>query len=278
MPAPIEFKDLLRAKLPFRATLKRAYLLTFSNLGQLVTLSWKWLVLLLPFQLLFYWHAMPALSGLYAQIGQPVVTPLPLWISFGMIVLGLVSYVVFSAPAVGWHRLILQQIQPSGVMEVDQPTWRYAGYILLLYGLFNLPVLAQQGLAPAQGMPNGLQMLGFALSTVAMWAAIIVLFRLLVFLPGVAIDDPRASLNNVWQATRGHTLRLLFGNILAAAPFTLLGGLATYFIITKTSALTATLLMPLTTWLMYLGVAVGLTFTSLAYRFFYLDDRGATAV
>ncbi len=248
MPAPIQFKDLLRAKLPFWQTLQRAYALTFAHLGGLLTLSWKWMLMLLPFQLLYYWHAVPHLTAFYQQVGQPVITPMPLWVTIGAIVLGVLGYVMFSAPAVGWHRLILRNVRPSGVMEVDQPTLRYAGYVLLLYGLYNVPVLAMQVLTPEPGgVPSGGQLIGTIVSMIVMYVAIALFFRLVVFLPGVALDDGRASPANAWHATRGHTFRLLFGNLLAGLPFALVCMVATYFIITRADELTGTLLLPVAT-------------------------------
>lgn len=276
MPAPIEFKDLLRAKLPFWPTLNRAYALTFANFSSLIKLSWKWLLLLVPFQLLFFWHATPYFSTLYNQMGTPEVSPLPPWIALGSVVLGVITYVVYSAPAVGWHRLILRNVAPSGVMEVDGATSRYAGYVLLLYGLFNIPVLAMHLATPQPGVtPGAFQLIVIIVSTVLMYVAIALLFRLMVFLPGVAVYDPEASLNTVWEKSRGHTFRLLFGNILAALPFTLLAGGLSYLLMSRFDALTATLLHPLTTFLGFIGVAIGLAFTSLAYRFLYLEDHGA---
>jgi hypothetical protein len=276
MPTPISFDELVRRKLPFWQTLRHAYVLTLGNLGGLVRLSWKWMLLLLPFQVLFYWHALPHLSEVYAKLGSPDLQPMPFWVTAGAMLLGLVSYVIFSAPAVGWHRLILRQITPSGIMEVDRPTLRYAGYVLLLYGLYNLPGLLQQALLPAPGeIPSGAQLLAMITISLITVVGLVIFFRFTVFLPGVAIDDPRATLNDVWRTTRGHTFRLLFGNLLAALPFALVSMAATYYLVMYASHLTATLLVPVATWLVYIGIAVGLTFTSLAYRFFYLEEGGA---
>lgn len=273
MPAPIELNDLLRAKLPFWPTLKRAYALTFANFGALIRISWKWLLLVLPFQLLFFWHAFPHMAALYQQIGQPVITPMPTWFVYGSILIGILAYVAFSAPAVAWHRLILRNIEPTGVMEVDQPTLRYAGYVLLLYGLYNLPVLATQLFTPANGgPPNSVQLIGLFVSGIALYVFIALLFRLCAFLPGVALADPRASLATVWHRTRGHTFRLLFGNLLAALPFALVTMLTTYLAAIHLDPLIGTFVLPVASWFAYIGVAVGLAFTSLAYRFLYLDE------
>jgi len=272
MPAPIEFNDLLRAKLAFWPTLKRAYALTFANFGSLIKLSWKWLLLLLPFQLLFFWHAFADLSALYGHIGQSDVTPLPAWVSFGAIIMGILAYVVFSAPAVGWHRLILRNEPVPNEMHVDAPMLRYAGYVLLLYGIYNVPVLVMQVFTPEAGhQPSGLQLLGIVASTAVLYVFIALLFRLCAFLPGVALDNPQANLATVWHKTRGHTFRLLFGNLLAALPFALFTMGTTYYAVTRLDPISGTIAIPVLSWVAYIGVAVGLTFTSLAYRFFYLD-------
>lgn len=276
MPAPISFDDLVRRKLPFWQTLKRAYVLTLGNLGALIRASWKWMLLLLPFQLLFYWHAMPHMSALYEKLGQPDMQPLPFWVMAGAVLIGLLSYVIFSAPAVAWHRLILRDIQPTGEMEVDRPTLRYAGYVLLLYGLFNAPGLVQQALIPAAGTtPSAPLAIAFIAMSVIGLVLIVLFFRVTVFLPGVAVDDPRATLKDVWHTTRGHTFRLLFGNLLAMMPFAVVVSVANYLLFTNASHLLATVLLPVATWFAYIGVAVGLAFTSLAYRFFYLEGSAA---
>ncbi len=270
MPTTFDLNDLVRAKLPFWATVKRAYGLTFENFGALVTLSWKWFLLVLPFQLLFFWNAFPAISATYAQLGKPEMQPLPFWVLAGMLVVGLLVYVVFSAPAVGWHRLILRGERPSGVMQVDNAMLHYAGIVLVLYGLTNLVSLMQAAFTPAPNTaPELWQILGLMASMVAMYAGLILLFRFLVFLPGVAVGNPNASLSTVWRATRGHTFRLLFGNLLAALPFTLVTIAATYGLFAYADRLTAMLLLPLSTAIGYVGVAASLAFTSLAYRFLY---------
>lgn len=277
MPPTFDVNDLIRAKLPFWATVKRAYALTFENFGALVTLSWKWFLLVLPFQLLLFWNAYPAIRETYSKLGQSTMEPLPFWVQAAMMVLGVMIYVVFSAPAVGWHRLILRNEPPSGIMQVDNAMLRYAGFVLLLYGLTNLLPLIQIAFTPApKTAPEPWQVLGLMVCLAAMYVGLVVLFRFLAFLPGVAVNNPDASLSNVWRATRGHTFRLLFGNLLSALPFTLVPLVTFYFLFVHADRLTATLLLPVVTLIGYVGVATSLAFTSLAYRFFYEQPGGAS--
>lgn len=268
MPGPLAADDLIRAKLPLWQTVKQAYALTLGNLPTIFVLSWKWALLILPFLALYYYHAYPALEATYSTLGTPSPVQMPFLVFLVAIVLGMCAYLLFSKPAVGWHRFILRQEGADSDMHFDDATWRYAGFILLIYGLLNIPGLIQQLLLPAGGeLPSTGQVLGSMAAGLCSVLGLLLLFRFTIILPATAVGDTEVSLRTVMRLTRGQTFRLLFGNLLTAAPFSLIMMAGMYLSLTRSNQLTSALLIPVLTFVGYLGVSASLAFTSLAYRF-----------
>ena len=99
-------------------------------------------------------------------------------------------------------------------------------------------------------------------------AALLVFYRLSVIFPAIAVDNPDTTFAGAFHASRGHTWRLLLGNLLSGLVFAL-PALAFYFLAKHFDRVTGTIAITVTGLIAYVGLAIVLAFTSLAYRHFY---------
>jgi hypothetical protein len=129
-------------------------------------------------------------------------------VAFGIAVTGFI---------VGTHRMVLKSEDRVGLgyFRFDGATWKYFGYSVL-FGIAVMIAFAIVGpTAAAIGVPTNL----FApILAIAFIATIVIVLRLWIFLPAVAIADWGMSLADAWTATRGNTLRLFAGVLLVGLP------------------------------------------------------------
>lgn len=279
-PAPISVGDLLRSALPVWPSVKEAYRFTFANLGSLFAISWKWLVLvLLPAMVLYLWYSYPAIEATYRGLATGKPEPLPPELHFKMMFAGLLytlaQIVPMASIAVNWHRFILRNEPATSAngLRLDAPVMRYLGIAAGFTAIMVLPSIIQMFFI---GNPSGLAIAVVIISGLAVIGVAILLLRLSMMLPGVAVENPNAQLSNVMAATRGHTLRLLGGYLLIVLPAILLSILT--LIAAMVFGTNGAVAMQGVSVLVYLVLtAVVLTFMSIAYRFFYENKAGAVA-
>ncbi len=270
-------------KLPVFATVGEAVEFTFSNLGTLIAISWKWLLLvLIPATLIPGWIMISSLEAL-AQAPAPGTPQPPIpdetmrSLAAVSVIASLATIPALASIAVNWHRFVLRRERATGLsgLRLDAPVWRYIGVGLLLMLLTMMPFLV---LAPDQLQPGatrirpeviiGLLVVSLVLSVVAL--------RLSMVLPGVAVQNPNARLANVWRATRGHTWRLLaIVLVIAVAAYLalLVVGLIVLGVLesgTKEPPIAAMSTMMLVSFVLnHLFGVVVLSFMSIGYRHFY---------
>ncbi|MCJ8324379.1 MAG: hypothetical protein HRU29_07055 [Rhizobiales bacterium] len=174
-----------------------------------------------------------------------------------------VTLLAYYSIAISWHRAcLLDEIPPLarfGLLEL-----KYIGYtvllVLLILIFIGLPYIvlaaiainSEIGILPV-AMPIGLFIFSFLL-----------LGRLSLVFPGIAVRDRRMSFRTSWQATKGNSWRILGGTMLCIMPAlvisiveTLLGSLSLPLVI----------LMPVQMILQLLSGAFLLSFMSICYQF-----------
>lgn len=196
-----------------------------------------------------------------------------------LIVVGLLA---FSSTAVAWHRLLLLGEHPPAIyVGIDEPVRRYLGRCLLIF-LIVLPIMMlcallvttplMMTLAPPHTPPSlGVVIALSVVGLVAGFPALVIMARLFVALPAIAIGRPM-TLSESWQLTAGNTGQLFGGFLLVYAPSYAIGLAIQLTAEAPLGGLPALLLLFLVNLLV--GVAA-ISFLSLSYRF--LAGTGASS-
>jgi len=136
----------------------------------------------------------------------------------------LVTFVAYSAIAVTWHRFVLLEERPRGLVPLSAwRTARYVGRVLLLAGvvgvilLLTAVVLAIVGSRVLGG--SGFGIVIYFLPLVVWLLMMFLLLRTGLAFPATAIDDQTWTLERSWHRTEGNSLRLFGGLLLVALPF-----------------------------------------------------------
>ena len=126
--------------LPFWRIVGEVYRVTATNAGQLVLISWFWLVLTVPVLALINWSQAPDFmaamdelkAGLKPRFGATLIN--------GLVVQAAILPMLISI-AVAWHRLLLRNEQAgSGLyFRLDRTVLSYAAWLILIGLLPALP-------------------------------------------------------------------------------------------------------------------------------------------
>jgi hypothetical protein len=194
--------------LPIQGVLVHALKSTRNNLSFAWHVSWPWLALIVPLNMLFE----PMLPKIVPDATDPATMASNAQAVIGLFALGVISILVFSSIAVSWHRYILNDEVPQGLarLRLDSVVLRYFGntfLIGLLVVLTLLPVvLILSLLVAALGLsPNTASIL------IAVLAGLIGLplgYRLMLKLPAIAVGNPDINLKTAMQKTTGNSLQL----------------------------------------------------------------------
>jgi hypothetical protein len=189
------------AKLPMTRTVARAYSSLFDNPGQFARAGWVWMAVAYAAQLA---------SGLFA-------------VRFAGTIVHFLSLTAF---AVVWHRGILLGEHPRGLvyLRFGREELRYFLLGLLLTAAILAPVIVVQQWAVAT-VPHarGLSALLIMASLLVVVAAtLIAVTRLTLIYPATAIGAFALGFRRSWRLTRGSTLRILGGAVLATLPWTII--------------------------------------------------------
>lgn len=217
-PVPVE----IAAPLPVFATVGRAYGAALDNAASLVRVAWFWCLALL---------AVHALSALYlptwmtnpAEIMRLDSRSL-LLVSAAGLVNGLVILPILASIAVNWHRLLLlgEKPGPGAFLRLDRLVWSYVWLAAMLVALRYVMSLPQVMISLQHG-PSGAHFgPEHAVALLLSLGALVLLPRLSLALPGIAIGDERVGLARGIEASRGNTWRLFFGAVLCFVPAGLL--------------------------------------------------------
>ncbi|WP_146256122.1 hypothetical protein [Aestuariivirga litoralis] len=212
----------------------------YRNFGAALRMSWPWMLVYAGVQtlaLLFQPDVLVVLSG-----DGPAALRMTSSGWWTVALLMGISMLAFSSLAVNWHRLLLLDEEAEGVerLRLDGLLWRYLGNTaLLILTLVPVAVIAMiAGLSisfsvfgSGNGMGSFLLAFGIALLPVAV--VLVVLERLMIKLPAIAIGRSDYGFGAAWDDSRGEFLSLAgfvlmvlgttYGlGLLASVPFTLL--------------------------------------------------------
>jgi hypothetical protein len=269
------------AKLPVWRTTRECYRLVYTNIGPLIQISWRWLLVMIPVYAVAHaavWYftfakGAPILGG----PASGLISNLPNILELGFL----------ASVAVGWHQLILRSKSVSTPkLYLDQTGVAYACWVFMQ---FLAPTIILMVILPGwptdnSSTPERLFWYTVATSSVVLMdvlsivAVLIIPLRLSLKLPAVALQRSM-SLQESWQITRGNTWRLAATAFLCWLPCFLMF-IATGIPLTSFSDKPALVNFVMSSTVMSLAYAIptifGVTLLSLAYRHFVEPDAQAT--
>ena len=196
------------SKLPFWRTVGACYATVFGNFGELLRISWLWLLIMLPVYAAAEWLDARSQGD---QIGDFLLSMLS----------SVLEVPALASIAVAWHRLVLRQerVQGAVYLRLDRVVWWYAMVLLAFIVVTVGPVLAGVAAVLPEGSPGTLLLLVpiFAGIGVGLGIGVFVLPRLSLVLPAGALGE-RLTLGEAWRATRGNTWRLACASMLCSLP------------------------------------------------------------
>lgn len=203
---------------------------TFDNLGFAFHISWPWMALILPLNIITTLYMV--FNGLQLDpTGEPNLAKISdiLAVSFPLTVASIIAY---ASIAVSWHRYVLLDEVPQGWdrLRIDAVTWRYIGNVFIVFAIFFVLVLASM----LAGALLSLLVATIIGETVARFVFLIVygggfvfafvsLYRVSVKLPAVALGRSDFKVGDAWRVTDGNFWRLLSLLVAMLACLLLLG-------------------------------------------------------
>lgn len=263
-------------KLPVWAIVGACYVTVVRNFGQLVRISWLWLLIMLPIYAAVDWLVWPWTSG--AQQSEEGI--------IGLATSMLPSFIeipALASIAVAWHRLVLRKeaVSSAFYLRLDHVVWWYAlmlfVFLVLAVGPFMLA--GAWATTPPDHTDEAAGWLPLAALLVTIVVAVAIGFALLprlsLVLPAIALGE-RLSLAGAWRATRGNTWRLAWASLLCSLPPLVPSTFLLWYV--DSSARTASVIAGAVSSLAYvLFVTIAVTLLSLAYRHFVRQrDVGAS--
>lgn len=152
---------------------------------------------------LFWYGLIIAMSLVIAFAGSPVTAPV-----LGLMFL-LVTVFALSMVAIGWHRYVLREEEPRGLVSIDR-SWPVSSYIwtllkLALVILLPLIALSIPFAAAAGGSGGGaMGLFAFLAGGIATW----LILRMGLVLPAIAVGD-QLTLRDSFALTRPVAVPLL---------------------------------------------------------------------
>ena len=177
---------------------------TTNNLGFAWQLSWPWILLIAPANIL------ATLYGFTLEPRADGSVPEGKVIAIALLVAALTLF-AFASIAVSWHRYVLLDEVPRGWarLRADNTVWRYFGNTLLIM------LVLVAGMVPAvllAAIPLAMGDAGAILAVPIYFATVIygiaAFYRLSVKLPAVALERYDFGLKDAWSITQGNTWRL----------------------------------------------------------------------
>ncbi|MFO1034986.1 MAG: hypothetical protein U1E15_13275 [Hyphomicrobiales bacterium] len=180
---------------------------TFHNLPFAFHLSWPWLLVIAPANILLNVYSLTQVPDNTNPTGREAIMG-----GLGVII-GLLTAFSFSSIAVSWHRYILLDEVPVGWarLRADSTVWRYFGNTILIAlraMVTVLPVMLLGGvLAWALGNAGVVLYVIMAVGC-ALWAFVLT-YRLSIKLPAIALQRRDFFMGNALAASEGNFWQLL---------------------------------------------------------------------
>ena len=196
-------------KVPVFDTTIESYRFVFSNLGRFFALGW------LPLVIAF---AANMVIDVLIDVGGGEDTSVVDWVTY--IGLEAAYYAMYAVFAVRWHRFYLLDERESVFSEfLAARNWRFLGYTVLLAFAPIAPIWIMS--FEAIEIINSALIILFGLYSWAAFILIIVLLRVYLVLPGIAVDRP-IGLGDAWREMRGNTWRFIGASFLVLIPMVIL--------------------------------------------------------
>jgi hypothetical protein len=271
------------SKLPLWRTIGQAYAVWARNFPDLVRTCWLWMLLMAPvLAILRWWQEHADIMQAAARTGQPFVASNPLL----TMVMGIVGLVVMlpalASVAVAWHRLLLRDEHPGhGVyLRLDRIVAGYAirafwiGAITLapsyvskmtFYIKLSASIAASPDVVAAFAATRATAISMFALASLGSVIALLIVARLSLALPGIALGRDGVTLGSAWRVSKRNTWRMYWAHFFCILPWGAISDGASFV----QSRATVTLVRPVMglLWIPVGMVSVGML--SLAYRHFF---------
>jgi hypothetical protein len=203
-------------RLPILAAFSHVWATVFRNVGSAFRLSWPWLLILgLLISIV--------LASSETLFGTPESPKSGGRIFATAFLLIFVYLLAFASIAVNWHRFVLLDEMPSGlkILRLDGSVWRYLGNLLLILLIAALPF----GIAIAiilnaidtstvpdsdgESLFAGLSPFAIVLFLAVLMVLNIVIYRLMIKLPAVALGHQDYGLAQAWEDSKGNALPIL---------------------------------------------------------------------
>jgi hypothetical protein len=198
-------------RVPVVATIREAWLFTFSHLGNVIGLIWVPMVMITVAQFFTFLRYYNAMIDYLAGGGTAQLGPSTLML-IGYIAAAMLLYAIMLVAVV---QLVLGS-RAGGVIAhfaFGPLEWRmaraffaYTGLLLLIgLGVMMLANLAMAAGGPkfSQGAASGFLMLGL------LGACVILVPRFLILMPAVSVNETGPVLRRTWALSAGNFLRLL---------------------------------------------------------------------
>ena len=191
-----------------------------GNLGGLARVAWP-----------YYALAMACIAGGFALSDSSTIADL-LASLLGPGTASLVTGLAVLACTVKWQRHVIRGEALHGTAPLSRRAARYGLWSVALGLLCAVPLAGAGALGLATGLiapdPDGANPFGVGLPGLGLLGAgallsFFLLARVVVFLPGISVDDGSLGLRRAWELTRGHGLRLLAVLVLMALLVGLVG-------------------------------------------------------
>jgi hypothetical protein len=256
-------------KLPFWRTVGRAYAVPFVSFGSLVRCAWLWLLVLAPVVLVLSWFQMPLRAESLAELrAHPGVVHerWQLWLL--TTVQEVLTTPAMASIAVAWHRLVIAGERPAGLyLRLDRSVWLYAGFLLA----WMLAATALSALPELLATEPASQIWAGVLLMVSLFAGGLVMGRLSLVLPPIALGRTDIGLGDAWHATRGNSWRLFWGPLVCVLLMVIPGFMVSR-VVEEDRALATVVMSAFSLFALVAGViAVG--YLSFAYQHFFQNER-----
>ena len=220
--------------------------LLWTHRDVLFELMWGWLLIMVPV------YAMAHLLN----------ERTPDWLN----VPGLIELPFLASVAVGWHRFLLEARRASTpYLSLDRSVMRYAAYSLVFWAWFLVLGVFNYINEPTAWV------LGIVYGVITL-VCLVLMGRFMLIFPAIAIGRP-ISLNQSWLLTRGNTWRLFWGSLLAILPMLIVLTIGGSLTPSEQGMASKVISATLTSLVSAIGVTAGVSFLSLAYRFFTTEPQ-----
>lgn len=193
----------MKRKLPLVATSIAIFKITGDHLSYAVRIIWAWYVILLLVSVAILFLTGEGGNSLNAN---------------ALLLSSLVSWVAWGVIAVLWHRHLLLGEEIADIkIWIDRRMWRYILRSFAIGLIVAIPMIGS--LVALLLFIDDISMHVVFLMVVVMMISVIILLRLSIALPAVALDESKIGFLDAWRATDGNSIRLFIISCISIIPF-----------------------------------------------------------